>query len=99
MLGKRLRIKIYRKYLNDLKNESEETEELKNKISELEKELEEKCNNRLHTIPTESLIHEIYNRMAENVEKGKKYDKLLKKHKKASKIIAELKSDSNGKSL
>ena len=91
MLGKRLRIKIYRKYLNNLN----EIEELKNRISELEKELEEKCNNRLHTIPTESLIHEIYNRMAENVEKGKKYDKLLKKHKKATKIIAEMKSDSN----
>lgn len=99
MLRKRLRAKMYKKYSNYLKNKSEETEELKIKISELEKELEEKCNNRLHTIPTESLIQEIYNRMAENVEKGKKYDKLLEKHRKASKIIAEMKSDLDGKSL
>lgn len=73
-------------------SQSEMIKELKVEIQELEKSLKEKENNRLNSIHTESLIKEIYNRMADNVEKGNKYDKLLEQHKKAGKLIAELKN-------
>lgn len=86
------RANILNNHKDGMLSQSEMIKELKVEIQELEKSLKEKENNRLSSIPTESLIKEIYNRMADNVEKGNKYDKLLEQHKKAGKLIAELKN-------
>lgn len=86
------RANILNNHKDGMLSQSEMIKELKVEIQELETSLKEKENNRLSSIPTESLIKEIYNRMADNVEKGNKYDKLLEQHKKAGKLIAELKN-------
>lgn len=86
------RANILNNHKDGMLSQSEMIKELKVEIQELETSLKEKENNRLNSIPTESLIKEIYNRMADNVEKGNKYDKLLEQHKKAGKLIAELKN-------
>lgn len=86
------RANILNNHKDGMLSQSEMIKELKVEIQELEASLKEKENNRLNSIPTESLIKEIYNRMADNVEKGNKYDKLLEQHKKAGKLIAELKN-------
>lgn len=74
-------------------------EKLQQEIFELEEEnrsldltLSLVTGKELSTVRTEDLIIELQSRMIKHIEKSRKYDKLLVKHKKSARLIAELKS-------
>ena len=78
--------------LEGLKDQSHIIRKLNEDLMDYKNQLAYMYREEVKTIPTDVLMNELKLRMDDNYKKVENYDKLYNKHRKASKIIAELKN-------